>query len=310
MLKTDFFLTIPMKKIKKISISVPGCIGNVGSGFDCMGISIKLFNKFIFERSEKFSISVSSSDVDSTRNNLCYKSFEKVCRAFRKKVPVVKLNIDNKIPAGKGLGSSGTAVLAGIIAGLIFSGEKVTLRKVLKAGKEIEKHLDDIAASFLGGLVVVAEHNGEIVCKQFEIPSDISAVFFITEKAFPTDTARKILPEKVPLSDAIFNVSRSALVPVAFSEKNSELLGIALQDRLHQIYRKKVYPHFKILYDSAMRSGAAGCCLSGAGPSVVAFCFGDTEKLVKDWTEVVRKNKIAGQIRILEPGGQTTWGIY
>ncbi|HOK80007.1 MAG TPA: homoserine kinase [bacterium] len=299
-----------MKKIKKVIISVPGCIGNVGSGFDCMGISIKLFNRFIFENSEYFSIFVSSSDVDSSKNNLCYKSFEKVCKLLGKDIPAIKLSIDNKIPAGKGLGSSGTAVLAGIIAGLIFSGEKVVLSKVLKIGKEIEGHLDDIAASFLGGLVVIAENNGEIVCKQFDIPSGVSAVFFITEDAFPTEQARKILPGTVSMSDVIFNLSRTCLVPVAFIEKDKKLLGIATQDRLHQIYREKFYPHFRILYDSAMQSGAAGCCLSGAGPSVVAFCFDDTEKIVKKWKEVAMKHRIVGEIKVIEPGGKTTWTIY
>ncbi|MGC8805128.1 MAG: homoserine kinase [Candidatus Ratteibacteria bacterium] len=299
-----------MKKINKVIISVPGCIGNVGSGFDCMGISIKLFNKFTFERSEHFSISVSSPDVDSSKNNLCYKSFEKVCKFLGKDAPDVNLSIDSEIPVGKGLGSSGTAVLAGIIAGLIFSGEKVILNSVLKAGKKIEKHLDDIAASFLGGLVVVAENNGEIVCKQFDIPSGISAVFFITEYAFSTKQARKILPDTVSMSDAIFNLSRTCLIPVAFIEKDKKLLSIATQDKLHQIYREKIYPHFRILYDSAMQCGAAGCCLSGAGPSVVAFCFDDTEKLVKKWTEVSKKFRIAGEIRIIEPGGKTTWNLY
>jgi len=296
--------------IKKITVSVPGCIGNLGSGFDCIGMSIELFNIFTFELSEKFSITVADPDIDSTEENLCFKTFENVCKLFNKKTPVIRIEIKSNIPVGRGLGSSGTAVLSGIIAGLCFSGRNIEPSEILKIGRQFEGHLDDIAPSLLGGLVIIAEDNDKLIWKQFEIPDGIYSVFFISEQKFSTKKAREILPRKVPLSDAVFNLSRACLLPFAFFEKDSNLLRIALQDRLHQIYRKKFYPHFDILYDSAIQSGAAGCCLSGAGPSVVAFSFGEPNNIVKRWTHVIKEMGIKGEIKVMKPGGKTTWKLY
>jgi len=295
--------------IKKVTVSVPGCVGNMGSGFDCMGLSLKLFNRFTFERSDSFSISVSSERIESNRRNMCFRSFKKTCNILGVNVPAVSIKIDVSIPPGAGLGSSGTAIVAGIVGAFVFSGQRIEPSAVLRIGKDFEGHLDNLAASFLGGLVVVAQHNGEPIWKQFSIPSGTSAVFFVPKEPFPTRKARSVLPEKVYLSDAVFNLSRACFVPVSLREKNKELFSVALCDRLHQPYRKSLYPHFEILYKAAMNAGAAGCCISGAGPSVVAFCFEGTDELIKQWTYTVRKHNLIGSIRIIKPGGKTTWKV-
>lgn len=299
-----------LKMIKKIEISIPGCIGNVGSGFDCIGISINLFNNFVFEKSREFSISVSDPGIGKDDKNLCLKVFKKTCKSFGKNVPFVHISIKNNIPVARGLGSSGTAVLAGVIAGFIFSDIEIEPERILKIGKDFEGHLDDLAPSLLGGLVIVAETEKKLVWEKIQIPEETKGVFFISEKLYRTEKAREILPEKVSLKDAVYNISRACLIPIGFMEKNKELLQIATDDRLHQIYRKKIYPHFEPLYEAAISADAAGCCLSGAGPSVVAFCFDNPEKIVNSWERLIKAEKIKGYIKVINLGGKTRWKIY
>lgn len=296
-------------KTKKIVISVPGCIGNIGSGFDCMGMSLKIFNRFIFEFSDSFSIITPSSQIETSKKNLCFQSFAKTYKFFGEKPPSVKIKIEASVPPGAGLGSSSTAIIAGIVAALVFTNRDIEPSIVFKLGKEFEGHLDNIAASFLGGLVVVAEQNDKIVWKRFRIPSDLNAIFFISNEPFSTRKARNILPERVPLKDAVFNLPRVCFLPVALKEKNKDLLTVAICDKLHQPYRKALYPHFEILYNAAMEV-AAGCCLSGAGPSVVAFSFGNSDKIVKKWQDIVKEKKLNGKIKVIKLGGRTKWKDY
>ncbi|MCM8763980.1 MAG: homoserine kinase [Candidatus Omnitrophica bacterium] len=295
---------------RKVAVSVPGCIGNIGSGFDCMGLSVNLFNRFTFEVSDGFSISVSGPGIETSTKNLCFRSFKKACDMLGVEIGGIKIKIVASIPPGVGLGSSGTAVLSGIVAAFILSTHKIEPSTILKIGKDLEGHLDNLAASLLGGLVVVAEQAGEPVWKRFSISSRISAVFFISNEPFPTREARSILPRKVNLSDAVFNLSRACLLPFSFMEKDEKLLAVAIHDKLHQPYRKHLYPHFEILYKAAMDAGAAGCCISGSGPSVVAFCFKSPDKILNSWLQTARQRKLNGTIKKIRLGGKTTWKVY
>ncbi|MCX7706338.1 MAG: homoserine kinase, partial [bacterium] len=228
--------------IKKIKVSVPGCIGNLGSGFDCMGLSIRCFNKFTFEPSDNLSISVSTAGIERNQKNLCFQSFKKACNFLGTSIPTIRIRIDANIPPGAGLGSSGTAVIAGTVAAFLFSGQKIDIQKLFRIAKRMEGHLDNIAASFLGGLVVVAEQDESIIWKRFNVPPEITIVFFIPEMSCSTKEARKVLPKKILLKDAVFNLSRVSLIPSSIMEKNKKLLPVALNDRLHQPYRKNLYP--------------------------------------------------------------------
>lgn len=294
---------------KKIIISVPGCIGNIGSGFDCMGMSLRIFNRFTFELSDSFYITTSASGIETDKKNLCFQSFDKTCQFFGEKTPSVRIKIEVSIPPGAGLGSSSTAIIAGIVAAFVFTNRNIEPSIVFKLGKEFEDHLDNIAASFLGGLVVVAEHNSKIVWKKFRIPSDLNAIFFISNEPFLTKKARNILPEKIPLQDAVFNLPRVCFLPVALKEKNKDLLAVATCDKLHQPYRNSLYPHFEVLYESAMEAGAAGCCLSGAGPSVVSFSFECSDKIIKKWQHVIKEKNLNGKIKVIKLGGRTKWKV-
>ncbi|HPP66499.1 MAG TPA: homoserine kinase [bacterium] len=293
--------------INKIKISVPACIGNIGSGFDCIGVSVKLFNEFIFEKCGGDFLPASEPMIGKDDKNLCVRVFQETCSIYGAKPPFFRVRIKNNIPPGKGLGSSGTEVIAGAIAGMLVSNIIIEPMEILRIGKKFEGHLDDIAASLFGGLVIVGQDNGQPVWKKIDIPENINAVFFISEKPYETKKARNILPRQVSLSDAVYNISRACFLQYGFLEKNKEFLRIGTQDRLHQIYRKKLYPHFEPLYKSALKTGAAGCCLSGAGPSVVAFCFGNSSGIVHGWEQLIKNKRMKGEIKIFTLGGETIW---
>jgi homoserine kinase len=298
--------------ISKVYVRVPGAIGNAGSGFDSAGISIQLYNEFLFERT-----GCEKKPAGRNRNsafcetNLAFRVFSETLQNLIAAVPDVRLSISGNVPEGKGLGSSGTAVIAGLVAAYCFSGKPVKPEEILIRGKAYEGHLDDIAASFFGGFVMVAENGGHVFWATAKVPPYLRAVFFISESPFPTKKARRIIPPKIPLQDAVYNLQRYSFLAAAFLNKKrlSEFLPLGTQDRIHQPYRSQLYPHFSPLCESAIAHGAIGCCISGAGPSIVAFSIDRPEKIAAAWRKLVEKKHLRGEVKILALGGKTTWKV-
>ena len=199
--------------------------------------------------------------------------FERVGRA---KPAGLQIRCTNRIPLGSGLGSSAAAVVAGLVGANALLGEPLDKLQLLRLAAEIEGHPDNAAAALLGGLVVVADGGENLMARKIEIPALALAVV-VPEFTLPTRAARAALPQQVALPDAVFNLGRTALVVEALRTGDLELLGQAMQDRLHQPYRLKLIPGAEAALAAARQAGAAAAALSGAGPGVVAFGRGSLE---------------------------------
>jgi homoserine kinase len=195
------------------------------------------------------------------RENLCVRAFERLHPA-----DAFTFRIRSQIPLSGGLGSSAAAIVAGLMAAdHLFELDA----DLLACATELEGHPDNVAASLRGGFVICAD--GEAA--RFEPPTGLEALAVVPEEAVRTRAARAALPAQVPLEDAVFNVAHAALLTLGLARGDWDLLGRGLQDRLHQPHRAHLFPRSFELASRARELGALGASISGAGPTVLLWCF-------------------------------------
>jgi len=256
--------------VDTVEIVVPATSGNIGPGFDCLGVALTLYNSFRFTRAEQVLISaegVGAERIAQNKQNLVYQSFQR-CWQFlgRDKIPLA-IHIEMQVPPSRGLGSSATAIAAGVYAANVFAGEPLTPLELVAIATEIEGHPDNVAPALLGGCRLIA---GSEIC---EIPwhESIGVVVVIPEFELSTAKARQVLPSQISMADAVFNCAHLGLLTQALATGSREWLIEALQDKLHQPYRTPLIPALATVRETAMQAGAYGLVISGAGPSLLAI---------------------------------------
>ncbi len=276
---------------KAFTVHVPATTCNIGPGFDCIGLALNLWNEAAFSfETEGLSISVqgySSSDIPAPENNLIYKTFAEYCRHNGKSVPRdLQIECNNRIPMGSGLGSSATAILTGLLAADTWLETGLSKAELLKIAAKIEGHPDNSAPAIYGGLVGIAMDE-DVICEQSFPVAAWNTVIVVPHIDLPTKVARKALPEKVPLKDAIFNIGHAILVMRALENGDENLLRFAMRDRLHQPYRIPLITGSDALIKAAEDAGAAAAGLSGAGPGIIAFTMSGTDLILAKMKEAL-----------------------
>ena len=273
----------------KVIVKVPATSANLGPGFDILGIAVKLYNtveaSFVQGRSAENTPFIEiegegSSELPRDTKNIVWRSmqraFELTARKTGKKARAataenVRLRLSNAIPLSSGLGSSAAARLGGIIAANELSGRKLSSREMLSLATVLEGHPDNVVPAMLGGLCVTSFERKKLEYIQLPCPS-LSVVVCTPDFELPTEKARKVLPHSVPFRTAVSNSSKLAILISSFVTGRYDMLGSAMQDQLHQPYREKLIPGMKKVFEAAMKAGAYGAALSGAGPSLMALC--------------------------------------
>jgi homoserine kinase len=259
---------------KTITVRVPATTANLGPGFDCLGLALDLWNETTFTPSESQTIvevhGEGAVQLPKNEDNLIWRSALRVYeRAGEKPPDGMHLACHNQIPLTSGLGSSGAAVLTGLLAGNALSGGVLGEDELLDLGVAIEGHPDNIVPALYGGLVIASRADDQLEIQQVAVPA-LQVIVLLPKVDFSTQAARQILPKEVPLRDAVFNASRVALVVDALRTGNLGLLAHAMQDRLHQPYRLPLIPGAEASLKAAHDLGIPAS-LSGAGPSLIAF---------------------------------------
>jgi homoserine kinase len=194
-------------------------------------------------------------------------AYEQAGRPFRG----VALTCVNRVPTARGLGSSAAAWVGGLVAGNALLGDPLPRDTLLALAARAEGHPDNVAAALFGGLTVsCALGDGRVAALSLPVPDALRWVVLVPEIRSATAEARAVLPESVPRGDAVFNVQRVALLLGALQSARFDVLGAALDDRLHQPYRLRLFPWMPVVVEAARAAGALGCVLSGAGPSLLA----------------------------------------
>lgn len=264
----------------RVSVEVPATTANLGAGFDALALALELINRVRVEVRAGGAIELlvrgeGDATLDAGEDNRFLVGLRAGLHAALGHVPQElgwRVEMDNAIPLGRGLGSSAAATVAGLVAADTLTGAGLAELELLALAAAIEGHPDNAAAALLGGFVVAAlDGSGSPLAVRLEPPPGLLAVLFIPERPLSTAMMRGALPETVPRRDAVHNVGRAALCVAAFATGRVELLRPATQDRLHEPYRAAVYPELPLLLAAARDAGAVGACLSGAGSTILAF---------------------------------------
>ena len=255
----------------KIKVSVPATSANVGAGFDSLGLAVSMHNVFTFEESDRIQISsVDGTHVPAGSNNLVYRSARVVYDQLGIPLKGLRITQRNDIPMARGLGSSSACIVAGIMGANALLGDKLTERQMLTLATAIEGHPDNVAPALLGGLTSSVFEDGVVYSVKRDVDQSLCFAAIVPDYKLLTEAARAALPKQVAHKDAVYNLSRAALVPAAFCEGRHDLLGIATEDKLHQPYRMPLMPGSREVFGLAKQCGAKAVYVSGAGSTVMA----------------------------------------
>ena len=304
-----------MSGASAIRVRVPASSANLGPGFDALALALGLYLRCTLRRSPQgMRITASGTDqseIPCDSSNLIMRAFCRV--AGEKSSDEVELKIENEVPLGKGLGSSAAAIVAGLALGSEWQrfsrgpGPAETLStkdQLVQLATEIEGHPDNVAAAVRGGLVTSCQgEDGSVLSVNSPLPSNLQVVLIVPECLLSTEQARAALPDQYLRRDAVFNLQRVALLLGALQAGRTELLGEAMQDRLHQPYRAPLVPGFddllKFSLEPSKTPGLLGLALSGAGPSVVALCSERAREIGETIGECFRRHAVEAEARQL-----------
>ncbi|MHA6627702.1 homoserine kinase [Pseudonocardia sichuanensis] len=268
-----------MGRPSEVRVRVPASSANLGPGFDALGLALGLHDEIeVSVAADGVAVDVEGEGagrVPCDEAHLVVKAMRTAWNIVGDAPSGLRLRCRNAIPHSRGLGSSAAAAVAGAVAAVVLAGRDVELERdtVLQVAAGMEGHADNAAASLLGGFVVAWETAGNTAERfhavRLEAHPGIRPVALVAGTESLTSTTRGLLPDRVPLVDAAFTGSRTALAVLAFTQR-PDLLLPATEDRLHQGYRRPAYPASADLVD-ALRERGVAAAISGAGPTVLAL---------------------------------------
>jgi homoserine kinase len=265
---------------RRVHVTVPATSANLGPGFDALGLALGLYNEVEVRFATDTTVTIDGEGtgrLPTSANNVVVRAMRLVYEAAGRRPEGWAVRCVNRIPPARGLGSSAAAWVGGIAAGNALLGAPLDQAAMLRLAARAEGHPDNVAAAIYGGLTVASGEGEAVVAVTLPVPPALVWVALIPEVTSSTAEARRVLPAKVPRADAVFNVQRVALLLASFQAGRVDTLGAALDDRLHQPYRRTLFPWMPSVVEAARQAGALGCVLSGAGPSLLAIAPGAAE---------------------------------
>lgn len=295
-----------------VVVEVPASSANLGAGYDCLGVALAMTNRIelevrVWSRGE-IELTVDGEGRDELtedRGNRFVRGLEAALRQALGDLPEGigwRIGMRNQIPLSRGLGSSASATVGGVLAGNALAGEPLSRPELLRLATRIEEHPDNAAAVLLGGFVVSAATPDGVEAIRFDAPRELRAVLFIPDLRLSTRDMRTVLPTSVPLGDAVANLGAVAVGVAGLATGRYELLGRLTVDRLHEPYRAAVYPQLPGMVAAARDAGAIGACLSGAGSTIIAFVDSPAGAALLEAAlgEAAAKLDLAGRVRSVE----------
>lgn len=255
-----------------IQIKVPATSANIGPGFDAIGLAVDLYNYVTFEESDRCEIySLDNLDIPTDESNLIYCTVKRLYEICGKRFAGMKIGQVNNIPFARGLGSSSACIIAGLKGANHILGSPLSDDDLIDLAAEMEGHPDNSTPALTGGLVTAVIDSGKVYYVKQEIKNDLHFVAIIPDFELKTAKARAVLPNQVSRKDAIFNLSRAALMSVSLYSGNYQNIRVAAQDRLHQPYRLGLIKDSEAVMESCYALGAYACFISGAGSTLMAI---------------------------------------
>ncbi len=285
---------------QSVIVDVPSTTANLGPGFDCLGAALDLNNRFVMRRiegnGERFELIIEGTEGSHLRGgpeNLVYRAAQRVWKTAGLEPVGLEARVNLAVPPARGLGSSATAIVAGLVGANALMGDPLSREKLLELAIDIEGHPDNVVPSLLGGLCMTAKALSErwrvVRCEWL---NTVKAVVAIPSIRLSTSEARRAMPKTVPTKDAVLNLGAITLLLQGLRTGNGELIADGMYDRLHEPYRWKLIKGGIEVREAAIKAGAWGCAISGAGPSVLALCSEEKGPLISN--AMVRAWEAAG----------------
>jgi len=289
----------PAMAFPSVTVTIPATTANIGPGFDCLGAALTLHNRFVFSALEgppgTVDIQVEgeeASRVAISAENLVYKAFTYLFQQWSRPVPAVSIKIHLGVPLARGLGSSSTAIVGGLVWANCLANQPFGQNDIMAMAIALEGHPDNVVPALVGGcqLAALDQHSRWTLCN---IPwhDDIVPVVVIPNFELSTQAARQVLPDSYSRADAIFNTAHLGLLQRGLATGNEDWLRAALDDRIHQPYRKTLIPGYDEVAAAALDAGAYGLVISGAGPTLLALAPRPQADMVRQalqttWTDL------------------------
>lgn len=295
---------------KSVKVRVPGTSANCGPGFDCLGVACTIYNELelILLQEERLDIEITgdgAGNIPTDARNIVWRSVQKLLEAAGRvqeyRGAVIKMK--NDVPLSRGLGSSATAIVGGLKAANECLDRPFTNRDLLQLATDIEGHPDNVAPAIFGGFTISIVRNGRPECFSLLPKLPLKLVVAVPDFFLPTRSARAVLPEQVPMQDAVFNIGRAAMLTAALCKGNKSFLRSVFDDALHQPYRAKLIPGMYDVFRAARAAGALGAGMSGAGPCLIAFTVENADAVGMAMREAFAGNNVRSEYRIFDIDG-------
>lgn len=268
-----------MTNLSSVQVVVPATTANLGPGFDCLGAALTLYNRFRFELlpPEATGVTITASGAEADRvaadeSNLVYQAFARFFQQLGQAPPPVSIHIELGVPLARGLGSSATAIVGGLVAANSLAGSPLSSEAIMALAIALEGHPDNVVPALIGGcrLAATTPSNSWTIG---DVPwhPQVVPVVAIPNFELSTADARRVLPTHYSRADAIFNMAHLGLLLRGLETAQADWLRTALQDRLHQPYRQSLITGYSQVEAAAVAAGAYGLVISGAGPTLLAL---------------------------------------
>lgn len=290
-----------------IRVLSPATTANLGPGFDCLGMSVDLWNRLDVLPAESGNgplvevIGEGEGELPTDSRNLVYQAMEFLFREADEGLPPLHLICHNQVPLSRGLGSSAAAIASGLVAANALSRHTFSPNELLEMAATIEGHPDNVAAAILGGLRLVIRDQNQLYTVPISVPPEVHTVLLVPEVRITTEDARGVLPDKVSVADAVYNLGRIALLVAGMATNHPEYLSVATQDQLHQPYRQTIFPAMKVIFKAARDAGALGVFLSGSGSTIMALTQGREMTVAYEMAEAARQTELEYKVSVTKP---------
>ena len=285
-----------------VEVRVPASSANIGSGFDSFGIALSIYNTItVSETDSGLNITNKNSTefIPNGTNNLIYRSMVRVFDEVGYEKKGLKITQDSKIPMTRGLGSSSACIIGGLLAANVISGRQLDMQRIFELANELEGHPDNVAAALFGGFCISCNDDSGLFRKTVRVPKGLEFVAMVPEYYLGTKKSRCLLPNKVKLSDAAYNISHASAFAVSMATGDFKNLGVFLNDRLHQHARLENVPDMNKIFKKSRELGALGAYLSGSGPTVIAIIEKENRSFIAELDEYFKKEGIKRNTRRL-----------
>ena len=290
-----------------INLRIPSTSANVGPGFDSFGLALGCYNYLSCAESEELVLDIKGEGAETAglgKDHLLVRSAQKVYDHAGAGEVKLAFSMLNNIPISRGLGSSSAVIAGGMAAANIFLGRPLDTKELIGIAAAMEGHPDNVAPALLGGFVVCCYDGEKLYTEKIEPPQGLKAVVAVPEIRIDTSHARKDLPDKVPFTDAVFNLSHAALLTVSIMRGDLEMFAQMLKDRLHQPYRLKHIPGAFEVVKAAEDRGALGCVLSGSGSTMISFTTKNEKHIAAEMEDAFRKAGVTSRASVLQIDGE------